>query len=259
MLKALLAHSLTRGLDLDDPRTTELRRRIIRENKFLQRIYHEWYRGVARALPTDTEGAVLELGAGAGFLHEFIPDLIASEIFECSDLDVVLDGLALPFADSSLRAIVMTDVMHHLPRPRQFFTEAARCVGDGGRIVMIEPWVTAWSRLIYSRLHHEPFQPKATIWEFPERGPLSGANGALPWIIFQRDRAQFESEFPMWCIESVRPLMPFRYLVSGGVSLRSFMPVSSFGFWRWLENGLTPWMGHLAMFAQIVLKRAPAR
>jgi hypothetical protein len=43
MLKKLLAHPLTRGLEPDDPRTTELRRRIIRGKKFLHRINEEWY------------------------------------------------------------------------------------------------------------------------------------------------------------------------------------------------------------------------
>jgi hypothetical protein len=58
---------------------------------------------------------------------------------------------------------------------------------------MIEPWVSTLSRPIYTRLHHEPFNPDAKDWSFPDTGPLSGANGALPWIIFQRDRHHFES------------------------------------------------------------------
>jgi hypothetical protein len=41
MLKSLLAHPLTCGLDLDDPRTTELRRRIIQEKSFLRQIYQD--------------------------------------------------------------------------------------------------------------------------------------------------------------------------------------------------------------------------
>ena len=56
-------------------------------------------------------------------------------------------------------------------------------------------WVTRWSRWIYGRFHHEPFDPQRADWEFPLSGPLSGANGALPWIIFQRDREQFEREW----------------------------------------------------------------
>ena len=37
---------------------------------------------------------------------------------------------------------------------------------------MIEPWVTPWSSLIYKKLHHEPFQPRAEGWKFLRRPAL---------------------------------------------------------------------------------------
>ena len=120
---------------------------------------------------------------------------------------------------------------------------------------MIEPWVTPWSRVVYTRLHHEPFRPDAPEWEFPSTGPLSGANGALAWIVFVRDREQFAREFPEWQIHVITPGMPFRYLLSGGVALRSLMPGSTFRLWRRIESGLQPWMDTWAMFAHIVLVR----
>jgi SAM-dependent methyltransferase len=254
MIRFLLAHPLTRDLDIDDPQTTEIRRQIIREKSFLRQIYQEWYTAIASKLST-TDGPVLELGSGAGFLKDFVPDLITSEVFHCRGIDVVLNGTELPFAHRALQAIVMIDVFHHIPQPRRFFTEAARCVRPGGVVLMIEPWVTLWSQLVYTRLHHEPFQPQAKRWEFPNRGPLSGANGALPHIVFARDRTQFEREFPMWRIHAIEPMMPFCYLVSGGVSLRSLMPGWSFRLWRGLETLLHPAINNLAMFAQILLIR----
>jgi SAM-dependent methyltransferase len=254
MIRFLLAHPLTRDLDIDDPQTTEIRRQIIREKSFLRQIYQEWYTAIASKLST-RDGPVLELGSGAGFLKDFVPDLITSEVFHCRGIDVVLNGTELPFAHRALQAIVMIDVFHHIPQPRRFFTEAARCVRPGGVVLMIEPWVTLWSQLVYTRLHHEPFQPQAKRWEFPNRGPLSGANGALPHIVFARDRTQFEREFPMWRIHAIEPMMPFCYLVSGGVSLRSLMPGWSFRLWRGLETLLHPAINNLAMFAQILLIR----
>jgi SAM-dependent methyltransferase len=252
--KAWLAHPLTDGLDLDDPRTTQLRRQIVQEKSFLRQIYQEWYGAIVAALPKG-QGGVLELGSGAGFLDDFIPDLITSEVFYCPSVKVVLDGSQLPFVDSALRGIVLINVLHHMPQPRQFFMEAARCVKPGGIVIMNEPWVTGWSRLVYTYLHHEPFDPATPDWEFSSSGPLSGANGALPWIIFQRDRFRFEQEFPEWQIQTIIPVMPFRYLVSGGFSMRSLMPGRTFGLWRRLENGLQPWVNDWAMFARIVLCR----
>jgi len=254
MLKELLAHPLTKGLDIDDPRTTHLRRQIVQEKTFLRRIYEEWYRSIAACLPAG-DGAVLELGSGAGFMGDFVPNLITSELFYCPDIRMVLSGLSLPFRAGSLRGIVMTDVFHHLPQPRLFLGEAARCVRPGGVIAMVEPWVTAWSRFIYTRLHHEPFDPETALWELPASGPLSGANGALGWVIFARDRSKFEQEFPQWRIELIKPFMPFRYLVSGGVSLRGLAPGWSFSVFHAIESALERWHSLSAMFAQVVLRR----
>ncbi len=155
-----LAHPSTRGVDIDDPRLVSLRRRLIREKAFLRRIYQEWYEAIVAGLPSG-DGPVLELGSGGGFLEESVPGLITSELRECPHIRVVLDGQVLPFAAGTLRAIVMIDVLHHLPQSRRFVREAARCVRRGGRVVMIEPLVSAWSSLVYTRQHHEPFEPEA--------------------------------------------------------------------------------------------------
>jgi len=49
--------------------------------------------------------------------------------------------------------------------------------------------------------------------------------------------------------------MPLRYLLSGGVSMRSLMPGWSFGPWKGFERLLSPWMRYLAMFAFIQVQR----
>jgi SAM-dependent methyltransferase len=252
--KAWLRHPLTRGFDLDDPSAVERIRLLIQRKPSLRAIYAEWYTAISRALPPGDD-PVLEVGSGPGFLKDFIPGLITSEILACRGIRVSLDATRLPFSAGVLRAIVMTNVLHHLPQPRRFFADAARCVRPGGAIVMVEPWVSRWSTFVYTRLHHEPFERDAERWEFPATGPLSGANGALPWILFVRDRSRFEEEFPEWQIESIRPCLPFRYLLSGGVSLRNLMPYSSDRIWRGFERLLRPWMTQWAMFAEIKLVR----
>ncbi len=254
MLKKLLAYPLTRDLYIDDPRTTELRRRIVREKPFLRRLYTEWYDILGRTVPPGA-GALLELGSGGGFMDERLPDVITSEVFYCAGPKLVLDARRIPFSDASLRGILMVDVFHHIPDVESFLAEAVRCLRPGGVVAMIEPWVTSWSRLIYTFLHHEPFKPEATAWNLPEVGPLSGANGALPWITFQRDRDRYRRLYPCLRLVKVEPGFPFSYLVSGGVSLRSLSPGVSFALWRGLERLLSPAMDRLAMFALIVLRK----
>lgn len=250
LLHRCLAHPLTKGMSVDDPRTTALRRDIILSKPFLRQLYVEWYTRLARITPPNS--TFLELGSGGGFFRDFVPNLITSELFPTPGVERVVDAHQLPFEDGLLDGIVMTDVLHHIPDVRRFFREASRCVKTAGAILMIEPWNTPWSKWVYQHLHTEPFDP-AGGWTISSSGPLSGANGALPWIVFERDRRQFEQEFKHWAIKSIEPLMPFSYLMSGGVSLRSLMPGWAYRPCRWFESRLnqTRW----GMFALIELTR----
>lgn len=249
-INRLLAHPLTRGFAVDDPKTSIVRREIVRDKLFLLALYREWYQIICDNLPE--EGAILEIGSGAGFFGEISPRVITSEIFLTNGISLVADGRQLPFADEVLSAVAMTDVLHHMPNVSIFFKEAARCVKPGGCMVMIEPWKTPWSEWIYRNFHSEPFEPAAG-WDIPATGPLSGANGALPWIIFHRDRARFETEFPQWHLQEIQPLMPLAYLISGGVSLRTLAPAVIYPWIRAFEKLIGE--PRYAMFALIVLER----
>jgi len=94
MLDKILAHPLTKSLSPDDPRATELRRRVIREKPVLYKIYTDWYGRLLQTLPKeqDCPGQALELGAGVGFLKEKLPACTCSEVFLCSGIDCVPDG-----------------------------------------------------------------------------------------------------------------------------------------------------------------------
>jgi len=254
-LKLWLEHPLTKGLDINDPRTTLIRRRIVREKPILNEIYLEWYQSINQSLPNGND-PVLEIGSGASFLCDYITNLISSDIFLVDGINAVLDGHYLPFKNESLKAIVMTDVFHHLPNPRRFLQEAARCICQDGSLIMIEPWVTSWSTFINTKFHHEPFHPKAKGWEFPTSGPLSGANGALPWVIFHRDRMSFDQEFPQLRIETIKLMMPFMYLASGGISTRGIIPGYFYQPLRSIEKLLSPYIDKTAMFAFILIRRS---
>jgi SAM-dependent methyltransferase len=240
--------------NLDDPATTFERRRIIQSKAFLKKIYQEWYSLVIKALPEGDE-PILELGAGAGFFQTVCPEAICSEIFYGPQVNLVVDGCALPFRTDSLRAIVLTNVLHHIPRPAAFFSESSRCVRSGGRLILIEPWVSQFSRFIYKHLHHEPFEPGAVMWEFASSGPLSGANGALAWMIFERDRQEFAARFPEWNIRTIRPFMSLRYLLSGGFAAPALMPTCTFDFWKKVEELVESFSGQTAMFAEIIIEK----
>jgi SAM-dependent methyltransferase len=255
-LKRLLTHPLARDVGLDEPVSTVRHRAIIEEKPFLKRLYAEWYEQMAALVPPG-EQPVLELGSGAGFLAAHVPHLLTSDLVPVEGVKLVLDARQLPFGAGTLRAILMINVFHHISRPRAFLAEAARAVAPGGALIMLEPWRSRWSRLVYGAFHAEPFDADAPQWEFADGGRLTSANGALPWIVFHRDRGTFEREFPEWRVEAVDLSVggPFRYLLSGGVSFIALTPARSFGAWRLVERALAPFMSHWAMFAIIRLTR----
>lgn len=253
LISSWLANPLTKGLELDDPETTELRKRILLEKPFLRKVYQKWYSRIVDDLP-QIEGAVLELGAGAGFLNEYIPDLITSDVLPIRGCKLSCNALNLPFADSSLRAIVMLNVLHHIANVDSFFNESKRCLKKNGKIIMVEPWLSPWSKFVYSKFHHEPFDPLAHTWELPPSGPLSGGNDALPWIIFDRDLKRFKCSHPSWIIQAIEPGFPLSYLLSGGISLRNLCPGWMYELIVGVEDLLPErYVEKTAMFAIIVL------
>ncbi|MCI5158090.1 MAG: class I SAM-dependent methyltransferase, partial [Candidatus Electrothrix sp. AUS1_2] len=202
-----------------------------------------------------TERKILELGSGGGCLKNIIPDIITSDVQRNKDIHLLLDAKALPFPERSLDAIVMVDVFHHINDVDKFLQESMRCLNEQGRIIMVEPWTTSWSALIYKYIHHEPCLPESKKWNFPDSGPLSGANLALPWIVFERDRALFLEKYCGLKINKINLDWPFIYLLSGGVSMKTLVPNWSYLFFRRIEMLLKPIIKHIAMFATIVLEK----
>lgn len=254
LVQRWLEHPLARGADLDDPATTALRHRIIARKPFLQAVYRDWHATLAPHVNRDV-GPVVELGSGAAPLGDALPQLFKTDIQLVPGIAAVLDACHLPFRSSTLGAIVMTNVLHHVPDVALFLSEAERTLRAGGTIAMIEPWVTRWSRIVYTRLHHEPFDPSVVDWCLPSGAPLTSANGALPWIVFARDAARFSREFPGLEVTLIRPMMPVRYVLSGGVSARSLMPGWTTPGWRAFEAAATRVTSQFAMFALIVVQR----
>ncbi len=254
MLKRLLAHPQYRDLDIDSAAAADARARIVQAKSLLKQIYREWYTSIRDAVP-EGDGAVVEIGAAGGFMRQVVPGILATDLVAGGELDAILDCQRLPFAAGSVKALAMTNVFHHIPDVERFLAECSRCLRPGGRLLLWEPWVSAWSRLIYRYLHREPFAPDAERWDFPAAGPLSGANEALAWMVFARDRELFARRYPDLVVSHLQPGMPVCYLASGGIAYRSFLPGCCYAGLRRAEKLLSRWDPALAMFAFIVVEK----
>lgn len=244
-------HPPCHARQLDDPATTVTRAALLQRHGYLRRLYESWYRSLLGQLPA-CGGIVLELGSGGGFLKELMPSAVTSDVLDVPGIDIRLDARMLPFEDSSLRAILATNVLHHVPDIARFLSEASRALAPGGRIIAIEPWPTPFSRLVYRYLHHEPFDERRD-WSLPPGGPLTAANGALPWIVLCRDRGRFEREFPKLVVRAIAPRMPATYIACGGIGGAWPLPAVAFNVIRMAERPFD----RLGLFALVVLESRP--
>ena len=76
----------------------------------------------------------------------------------------------------------MVDTLHHLPRPLDFLSEAARVLKPGGRLAMVEPWITAPSWVLYRFFHHEECRLGVDVarpFDSDAKAALDG-NAAIP-------------------------------------------------------------------------------
>jgi SAM-dependent methyltransferase len=256
LLERLKLPELAHIDDLDDVRTTLLHATILQRKGFMKRLYTDFYRQLNRLVREHAAGqsVLVELGSGGGFIKDVIAHAVTSDVLEIATVDRVFSATRMPFEDGSVDAFVMIDVLHHLGEIETVFHEFLRCLKPGGAVVMIEPANTLWGRFIYHHFHHEPFEPDAG-WGFASKGPLSAANGALPWIVFHRDRERFLTEFAGLDIVHTCLHTPFAYLVSGGFTLRQLAPAGCYRLVRGVEWVLSPLNRWIGMFETIVLRK----
>jgi len=242
-------------IEIDDPRRYQDLRDRIRGKPSLAALYREVYAKYAACVARcPADGVVLELGSGAGFAREGLPTLITSDILAYAGLNLVLDARRLPFRTGALRAIVMFNVFHHVPDAGALLSECERVLRPGGRVLIVDQHPGVIGAPILRYLHHEPYRPDAG-WTFQSTGPLSGANGALCWIVFRRDRAEFERRFPGLSIERYQPHTPLRYWLSGGLKPWTLLPRALYGAATALDRGLSAIWPDTGSFVDVELVR----
>lgn len=229
-------------------------RKKIRQKKFLYKIYVDFYQTFKEtSLPA---GPIVEIGSGAGFIKDIMPNVITSDVIAGPDIDQIFSADKLPFKNNSIAAFVMIDVLHHIKDSEKALKEMFRCLKPKGKVIMIEPYNSLLGGLIYKYFHPERknYKPKAG-WKIEGYGRMTDSNPTLPWIIFVRDRKLFEEKFPKLKIIKVNPHTPFKYLISGGLTKLQFLPTSFYPLVHSMEKSLSPLNKLIGMFVTIELQK----
>lgn len=258
LMKRLWGLKEVQGIDVDGPEHFSVHREVLMSKPLLRQTYQNWYRQFLTAYrdTTGISGDIVEIGCGTGFLEQLIPDLVKTDSQPNPYAREVVDAQNMGFESSSLRAIFMVGVLHHLPEPEKFLREAERCLKPGGRLVMIEPTINFPQKVLCKVLdHYEFFDQSIQDWKNAQAHNMTGANLALPWVIFFRDKDLFQKKFPNLKMRPTRYHSLLLLLLSGGMSYRQFVPSFTLPLWRMVEFALSPLMGILGTSMTIDLEK----
>lgn len=179
----------------------------------------------------------IELGAGVIPMSNLDPRIKSTDIVPSDHLDGVLDATKLEVADNCVSGFFLQNTFHHIPDPTAFFEETSRVLIPGGRIVILDPYYNTISRWLYMRLFKtEDFDVNGN-WSSDNSHAMIGANQALSYIVFQRDREVFVANFPDLAVVADFPVVfGLRYILTGGVNFKKIAPGWIFSIVKGLEK-----------------------
>jgi SAM-dependent methyltransferase len=197
---------------LSDHEFVSQHRKIWAARPELRSVYQEWFRQLLDCL--HGLQPIVEIGSGPGFFKEYFPHLISTDVVPSAYIDVVSDASSLPFRPGTVGAFVMVDVLHHLPKPLEFMTEAARALRPDGRLAMIEPWISGPSYFLWRYCHHEDCSLTVDLrqpFNDLDKKAFDG-NAAIPFKLIR----QFNAEAAALRLIHADPFLGLPYLATMG-------------------------------------------
>lgn len=255
----LLRDPSVTSLDVDAGERMAVHGRMLARKPMLRAVFtdfhHLFHRLDGRFLSAD--GLRLEIGAGVSPIRDSYPDVLATDIVPAPGLDRTLDAQDMDLAEGSVRVVFGQNCFHHFPDPERFFAELERVLPVGGGAVLLEPYHGPFASFVFRRLFHsEGYDKEFPSWQTPVAGPMNGANQALSYIVFTRDRAEFERRFPRLAIVHQETCNNYlQYLLSGGLNFRQLAPDWAAPLLAAVQWLLAPASRWLALHHVIVLRR----
>jgi SAM-dependent methyltransferase len=247
------------GVDVDSPERMLVHQQMLARKRMMRDVFSEFHHVFNRLDKKyfSAQGLKIELGAGVAAIRNSYPDVLATDIVNGPGLDRTLNAQEMDLPDKSVRTLYGQNCFHHFPEPEKFFAEAERVLAPGGGIILLEPYYGPFASFLYKRLFKtEGFDKNFPDWITPVLGPMNGANQALSYIVFVRDRALFEKKFPKLKIVHQEPCQNhFKYLLSGGLNFIQLLPDWMSPVVTVIEKILSPLGRWIALHHIVVLRK----
>jgi SAM-dependent methyltransferase len=237
-------------------------RRVWEQKPILRRVYKDEF--FARLLASrKPDGLSVEVGAGPGFFKDFAPGILSTDLIWCPWLDAIADAQQLPFRSNSVANVFGLDMLHHLGTPMIFLNEVSRILIPGGRLILMEPWITPFSYFVFRFMHQERCDLSETPWfsnalgEAPEKMAFDG-NQAIPYLLFgSKHRSNTLNSLPEFKLLALEPFCLFAYLLSGGFKPMNLLPEFLYPVVSKFERATLPlWRGMAALRVLLVLEKS---
>jgi len=232
--------------------------RLWSRKPILHRCYIEFHQLMATYLSKLPDAKIVELGAGMGNIHETIPDCIRTDLFPYSWIDQVENAYKLTFADASLSDLLMVDVFHHLRYPGTALKEFQRVLKPSGRLIMMEPSISALGYIVFGPLHPEPIGTAKQIRWF---APTGWSPDNIDYYSGQGNATRIfvQNYFPFglndWKLIEVKRIPALAYAASGGYSGPQLYPMFAYPFVKCLEKLMRPFPALFATRLMVVLEK----
>ena len=247
-------------MDVDSEDRLAIHKKILAKKPLLKHVFtsfHHTMMDLDLSIFEKTGGQRLELGAGVCPMKESYPEVLATDVVPSPFLDKTIDAENMDLPDNSIHAIYAQNCFHHLPHPDAFFNELNRVIIPGGGAILLEPYYGPFASFLFKRLFKtEDFDKRVESWESSAEGPMNGANQALSYIVFTRDKKKFTDKHPNLEIAHQEICDNYLgYLASGGLNFRQLIPNVAIPLLSLTSKILSPLNSVLGLHHITVLKK----